>query len=93
MDGAVPGRSQNFRYQGRSVYVVDDWLQPRTRGNGARRYNKGRNNASWQIINHCRESQGWSTACSGMSERDGKNQGEDLAQSKRARAGSLAIAD
>ena len=33
------------------------------------------------------------TACSSMSERDGKDQGEDTAQSKRARAGSFAIVD
>ena len=39
------------------------------------------------------ESQGWTTACSSMPERDGKDQGEDIAQSKRARAGSLAIVD
>ena len=30
-------------------------------------------------------------ACSGMPERDGKDQGEDIAQSKRARAGSFPI--
>ena len=28
-------------------------------------------------MDHCRESQGWTTACNGMSERDGKDQGED----------------
>ena len=28
-------------------------------------------------MNRCRESQGWTTACSSMSERDGKDQGED----------------
>ena len=28
-------------------------------------------------MNRCRESQGWTTACSSMPERDGKNQGED----------------
>ena len=28
-------------------------------------------------MDHCRESQGWATACSGMSEGDGKDQGED----------------
>ena len=29
----------------------------------------------------------------GMPERDGKDEGEDIAQSKRARAGSLALVD
>ena len=28
-------------------------------------------------MNRCRENQGWTTACSGMPERDGKNQEED----------------
>ena len=40
----------------------------------------------------CRESQGWTTVCSSMPERDRKDQGE-VAQSKRARAGSVAIVD
>ena len=33
------------------------------------------------------------TACSSMPERDGKDQGKDIAQSKRVRAGSFAIVD
>ena len=50
-------------------------LQPRMRGNGAERRNKGRN---WHDeIDRCRESQGWTTACSHMPKRDGKGQGED----------------
>ena len=44
-------------------------------------------------MDRCRKKQGWTTACSGMPERDGKDQGEDIAQSKRARAGSLALID
>ena len=28
-------------------------------------------------MDRCREGQGWTTACSGMPERDGKDQGED----------------
>ena len=39
----------------------------------------------------CRESQGWTTARSSMSERDRKNQRED--SPKRARASSLTIVD
>ena len=44
-------------------------------------------------MDRCRESQGWTTACSGMPERDGKYRGVDITQSKRARAGSLALVD
>ena len=45
-------------------------------------------------IDCCRESQGWTTACSGMPESDGKDQEEDNPnQSKRDRAGSLALVD
>ena len=51
-------------------------LQPRTRGNGAERWNKGRNIFQDQM-DRCRESQGWTTACSRMPERDGKVQEED----------------
>ena len=43
-------------------------------------------------MDRCRESQGWTTACSGISERDGKDK-DRIAQSKRARAGSLALVD
>ena len=50
-------------------------LQPRTRGNGAEQHNKGRN-ILWQN-GSLQENQGWTTACSGMPERDGKNQGDD----------------
>ena len=39
-------------------------------------------------MNCCRESQGWTTACSGMPERGGK-----VGRSKRDRAGSLALVD
>ena len=40
----------------------------------------------------CREIQGWTTACSIISERYGKDQGEErIAQSERACAGSFVI--
>ena len=53
------------------VTATSGRLQPRTRGNGARRRNKGRSVHG--------ESRGWTTACSSrsMSEHDGKDQGED----------------
>ena len=47
-------------------------LQPRTRGNGAERWNKGQN-ISWRNGSLHRENQGWTTACSRMPERDGKD--------------------
>ena len=66
-------------------------LHPRTRGNGARRRNKGWD-VLWEIY-RCRESQGWTTACNSMPERDGKDQDKErIAQSKqRACASSPAI--
>ena len=54
---------------------TSEGLQPRTRKNGAGRRNK-RRNISWRN-DRCGESQGWTMVCSGMSERDGKDQGED----------------
>ena len=51
-------------------------LQPRTRGNGAIRRNKG--GTFHGKIDRCRESQGWTTACRRMRERDGKDRGEDI---------------
>ena len=50
-------------------------LQPRTRGNGSERQNKGRN-ISWQN-GSLQRNQGWTTACSGMPEIDRKDQEED----------------
>ena len=45
-------------------------------------------------MDRCRESQGWTTTCSGMPERDGKDQDKErIAQSKRARESSLALVD
>ena len=43
-------------------------------------------------IDLCRESQGWTTACNSMPERDGKDQEEDSPK-QAARAGSLVIVD
>ena len=68
-------------------------LQPRTRGM-AQNNGRTRGGTFHGEIDRCRENQGWTTACSGMPERDGKkNQEQDIAQSKRAHlAGSLALA-
>ena len=65
-------------------------LQPRTRGNGAEPRNKG--GTFHDEMDRCRESQGWTTVCSGMPERDGKTK-ERIVRSKRARAGSLVHVD
>ena len=54
-------------------------LQPGTRGNGAERQKKARGGTFHGEMDRCRESQGWTTAYSGMPERDaGKDQGEDI---------------
>ena len=80
-----PGRPQAFRYQRRPV---DDYSP----GQGGRTQDGG----TWGRTFHgdmdrrCRGSQGWTMACSGMPELDGKTK-ERIAQSKCARAGSLAI--
>ena len=81
VNGVFPGRPQSFRYQrrpvddcrpGRRVIAQDD----RTRGG-----------TFHDEMDRCRESQGWSTACSSMPERDGGRTKERIARSKRACAG------
>ena len=44
-------------------------------------------------IDRCRETHGWTTVCSSMPDRDGKNKGEDSLKQAGARAGSLAIVE
>ena len=48
-------------------------LQPRTRG-GMSQNGKTRGGTFHGKMNRCRKNQGWTTACSGMPERDGKDQ-------------------
>ena len=57
---------------------TDQWTTaaPTTRGNDARPRNKGRA-VSWRNWSLQRKGLGWTTACSSMLERDGKDQGED----------------
>ena len=71
VDGVFPGPPQSFRNQRRPM----DDCSLRTRGNGAERQNKGWD-ISWQN-GSLQKNQGWTTACSGMPERDAKDQGED----------------
>ena len=70
-DGVFPGRPQSFRHQRRPV----DDCSP---GRGVMSQNgRTRGGTFHGEIDRCRGSQGWTTACSGMPERDGKDQGED----------------
>ena len=88
VDGLFPGRPQSFRHQRRPV---DDCspgrggMAPNSRTKGGRLHGE---------MDRCRESQGWITAysssiCPNMMGRTK----ERIAQSKRARAGSLDIVD
>ena len=88
MDGVFPGRSQSFRHQRRPV---DDCSPGR---GGMAQNGRTRGGTFHGEMDRCRESQGWTTACSGMPERDGKGQEEEdiIVKSKRARDGSLALA-
>ena len=71
VDEVFPGRSQSFRHQRRPM----DDCSP---GRGGMAQNSGTRGATFHgKIDRCRKNQGWTTACSGMPERDGKDQGED----------------
>ena len=84
VDGVFPGRPQIF---GISAEQWTTAAQDEEK-NGAGRRNKGRNFHGETY--RCRESQGWTAACSSMPERHGKDQ-EGGDSQKQARAGSLAI--
>ena len=71
VDGVFPVRLQIFRHQRRPV----DDCSPR-RG-GMAQNGKTRGGTFHGEVDHCRESQGWTMACSSMPERDGKDQEED----------------
>ena len=71
VDGVFPGRSQSFRHQRRPV----DECSP---GRGGMAQNgRTRGGTFHGKIDHCRENQCWTPSCSGMPERDGKDQEED----------------
>ena len=86
VDGVFPGRPQSFRHQRRPVDDCSPELGGMVQNGGTR------GGTFHGEMDRCRESQGWTTACSGMPECDGKDQGED-SQRKRARAGSFALVD
>ena len=68
VDGVFPGRSQSFRHQRRPV---DDCSPGR---GGMEQNGRTRGGTFHGEMDRCRENQGWTTACSGMPERDGKEQ-------------------
>ena len=71
VDGVFPGRPQSFRHQRRPV----DDCSP---GRGGMAQNGGTRGGTFHgEMDRCRESQGWTTACSRMPEREGKYQEED----------------
>ena len=71
VDGVFPGRPQSLRHQHRPV----DDCSP---GRGGMVPDGGTRGGTFHgEIDRCFESQGWTTACSGMPERKGKDQGED----------------
>ena len=70
VDGVFPGRPQSFRRQRRPV----DDCSP---GRGGMKNGRKMGETFHGEMDRCRESQGWTTACSGMPDRDGKDQRED----------------
>ena len=71
VDGVFPGRPQSFRHRRRPVNNCSP-------GRGGMAQNGGTSGGTFHgKLDRCRGSQGWTTACSRMPERDGKNQGED----------------
>ena len=71
VDGVFPGRPQSFRHQRRPV----DNCSP---GRGGITQNGGTRGGTFHgEMDRRRGSQGWTTACSRMPERDGNDQGED----------------
>ena len=71
VDGVFPGRPQSFRPQRRPV---DDCSPGR---GGMVKNGRTRGGTFHGAMDRCREIQGWTTACSCMPERDGKDQRED----------------
>ena len=73
VDEVFLGRPQRFRQQRQPM---DDDCSP---GRGGMAQNGGTRGGKFQCkMNRCRESQDWTTACSGMPESDGKDQGGDI---------------
>ena len=71
VDGVFPGQPQSFRHQRRPV---DDCSPGR---GGMAQNGRTRDGTVHGEMDRYREIQGWTTACSGMPERDGKDRKED----------------
>ena len=72
VDGVFPGRPQRLRHQRRPV----DDCSPTGRGGMVQ--NGGKRGGTFHgEMDRCRGSQGWTTTCSRMPERDKKDQGGD----------------
>ena len=70
-DGVFPGPTQSFWYQRRPV----DDCSP---GRGGTAQDGGTKGGTFHgEMNRCWESQGWTTTCSNITKRDGKDQGEE----------------
>ena len=71
MDGVFLGQPQSFWYQPRPVYGCSP-------GREGTAQNGGTKGETFHCeMDRCRKSQSWTTACSRMSERDGKDREED----------------
>ena len=71
MDGVFPGRHQSVQHERRPL----DYCSP---GRGGMRQNGGTSGGTFHDeMDRCRESRGWTTACSSMPERYGKDQEEN----------------
>ena len=71
VDGVSPERPQSFRYQRRPVDDCSPGRGGVTQEGGARGETFHGEMGRW------RENQGWTTACSSIPKRDGKDQGQD----------------
>ena len=87
VDAVFPGPPQSFRHPRRPV---DDGSPGRK---GMAQDGGTRGGTFHGEMDRCRESQGWTTACSGICPNVAGRAKERIAQSKRARAGSLVIVD
>ena len=71
VDGVFPGLPPSFRHQRRPVDNC-------SKGRGGIAQNGGIRGGTFHgEIDRCRGRQGWTTTCSRIPERDGKDQGED----------------
>ena len=71
VDVVLPGQPQSFRHQRRPVDNCSLGREGIVQNGGTR------GGTFHSKMDRCRGSQGWTTACSRMPKRDGKDQGED----------------